>query len=87
MRLKLRIKVLVLDGESPFVYWVRGSATIQDLEEIERELSTDEDGVLDKGSGEYLIQAIFYSPQVGEFGIEVDAHFELEVLQFTSFPK
>jgi len=74
-------------GDDPFIYAVRGMATLAVLDEIEAELLSNSDDHLDKGAGEYLFTASYIEGQYGEFGrCELPPGWELSQDSFAAAP-
>ncbi len=81
----LRLKVCLLDGHEPFVFWIHGMATAYVLSKIDAELTANIDDIFKDGQGDYEFTATHFDGQYGFEGrCELAPGWEFEQTGFTS---
>jgi len=78
------LEVAVYGGMAPFVFGVNGRVTAAILCELDQEIADDVAGVLDRGPGDYLIEARHFDGERDQEGGWILAPgWEFDVLSFS----
>lgn len=85
LTVSLRLKVCLLDGHDPFVFWSHGMATAYVLSKIDAELTANLDEIFKDGQGDYEFTATHFDGQYGFEGrCELAPGWEFEQTGFVS---
>lgn len=86
MRDKLKVEVIFLQGDEPFICAVYGRCTTYCLAEIELEMKSMLEDFID--DGEYEITCSYFKGQYDEYGrCELSPGWELSITGFTPLPE
>lgn len=81
---KLTVEFCVIESIDPFIFRVNGGCTVQDLIDIEKELSGHLDDYDVKDDGEYQFSCSDFRGQYGDYGMcEIAPGWELTLEKFT----
>ena len=82
----LAVRVTYSKDDYAFISGVYGSATIDYLEEIEKDFSEDDDELFNLGNGDYLMSVKYEKAVRGEYdAIEIPAYFDLTIIEYKPF--